>query len=131
MTKRRISYATIWEMIKNRCPEEFSSAIWRMYRHGYTGLAPIGKNTPNNGTRLFINGGYFKEGALDRLREQIDLGWEVSETFRVSFDVMKLRQWMPLEEVTAMCFYKLKLNAIEDKKGRTMLESGRIEPYRR
>ena len=125
--RTRISYTSLREIMGEKCPPEHFGLLWRMYRHGYTGVAPIGEAIPANGTRLYIHGGYISAEELETLQHQVDLGWEDDqESGQTSFDVMKFRQWLSLEDTTRLYFYKLKINAMETKKERTMLARGEI-----
>jgi len=136
MPPRRCSYATLKDLIERKCPQEYTGDLWLLYRHGWVGVSSIGKIPETNGTRLYVHGAYFSTDELDQFRTKVDMGWEDEGYQRFSFDVMKYRQWLSLEEATSLFFYKLKLEAIDAKTWRNRLKDveegrARIIPYER
>ena len=116
MGKARFSYRTIQDLIECKCPERYAADLWRLYRHGWIGAAPIGEIPETRRTRLWVHRGYFSEEQLDSLQKRVDMGWENDKApQQVSFEVMAYRQWLSLEEATSMFFYKFKLE-VQDAK---------------
>ncbi|HIH11584.1 TPA: hypothetical protein HA241_05305 [Candidatus Woesearchaeota archaeon] len=111
MVKRRLSYSTIHDLLREKCPEDDVNNLWFLYRWGWLGAAPIGKFVRTEGTRLWVHMAYFSPQELELVCERIDLGWKEDRLGRASFDVMKYRQWLTLEETTSLIFYKRKLEA--------------------
>src|SRR3989338_2543745 len=136
MPPRRCSYSTLREIIERKCPPEHTSDLWLLYRHGWMGVAPIGEIPEANGTRLYVHGAYFSADKLDDIRAKIDMDWERESFRQVSFDVMRYRQWLSLEEATSMIFYKRLLEARGAKIWKNRMRAveegrARIIPYER
>ena len=132
-TARRTSYAVLQRRIIKSLPRTYGPIIAKIYRYGWLegSMCAVGGMPEFNSMRMNVNLPYHRDRDIDYITRNTALEWELEEDGRLSFDLMRLRQWLTLEETTSLIFYQRRVEVTEARKWKSLLRNDKTKKYRR
>lgn len=112
-------------MIIDDLPGTYGETIARMYRHGWLegSIFTVGKMPRLGSTRINVSTAYHEEYEINYITRRANLDWEKEKYGRLSFDILRLRQWLSLEKTSSLIFYKQRIAVREAKKWKSLLKN--------
>lgn len=125
--KKRKSYAALQQIIVDNLPRTYGRTIARMYWQGWLegSLCAVGRMPRFGSTRLNVTAAFYHDEDIEYITKRAKLDWDKRKYGQLSFDLLKLRQWLSLEETSSLIFYKQRAEVTEARKWKSLLKNHR------